>query len=258
MKKILLVAVDYNSNEFTKQLLTSIEGIENSEKFEVNIAFTGKAKLELRKPHSHYYFENLGYFRAVNRILQEKKLNQYDSIIVCNNDIQILSNDLYTRVLGHINDFDVIAPTIINSNNYNQNPHRIYPPKTSTLLKYRVYFSSFMLGKIIFYLRSLKKPISRNLKSRQIFSPHGAFIIFKSTYFEKGGFIDTNFFLYGEEDSVAGICKTLGMKIFYDSEIFIRHFASVSTGNGLSKFKWLEQKKAHIYITRNYVDFKLF
>ncbi len=81
-----------------------------------------------------------------------------------------------------------------------------------------------------------------------IYAPHGAFLIFSRKYFEAGGFLDDQLFLFGEEISVGEICRNLGLAVFYDPSLSVIHNEHQSTGVGMTrtKFKYHRQSIRHV------------
>jgi GT2 family glycosyltransferase len=86
-----------------------------------------------------------------------------------------------------------------------------------------------------------------------IYAPHGAFMIFSRRYFEAGGYLDGNLFLYGEEISVAEICRSLGLAVIYEPSLCVVHNEHASTGKRITRFTYECQKKALAYITSRYL-----
>src|SRR5947208_6891971 len=86
-----------------------------------------------------------------------------------------------------------------------------------------------------------------------IYAAHGSFFIFSRRYFEAGGFLDENLFLYGEEISVAEICRSLGLLVVYEPSLCVLHKEHESTGKVLSRFTYECQKKAMQYVTSRYL-----
>lgn len=262
--KILIVAVDYNSNDYTESFLNSLNKLKNRDCFYVHIAFTGKQKIESNyESINFHFFDNIGYFNAIDKVLKSINYKDYNFIITCNNDIKILSNDLYYKLIEDNKNYDVIAPDIINDFGVHQNPHILSVPTNLNLILYNIYCYNHYFTKI---LLKTKHWLSQNkYKSKMesppssfIYSPHGAFIIFNKSYFEKGGVIDTGFFLYGEENSIGAICREKGCKVYLNNKIKILHHEGVSTGKKFNYFKWKEHKIAFKYISKTYSDFKLF
>src|SRR3989442_12924430 len=84
----------------------------------------------------------------------------------------------------------------------------------------------------------------QNGRGEFIYAPHGAFFIFSRRYFEAGGYLDGNLFLYGEEISVAEICRSLGLPVIYEPSLFVVHNERRSTGHVFSRFSFECQKNA--------------
>ena len=200
---------------------------------------------------------NLGYFGGIKKGIDEEPIVGMDYIIVCNNDTQILAPDFFTLLEKKIDDYDIIAPSIRTLENIEQNPHRETRIKLSKKCYYRLYFFNYYFAIVLSKLVGFKKrKVRRNLLpsqiERKIFSPHGAFLIFNRSYFDKGGVIDNGYFLYGEEDSIAAIAILKNMSIGFIPSLKILHQESITTGKKLSKKKYQFQKKAHKYIRHNY------
>lgn len=60
-------------------------------------------------------------------------------------------------------------------------------------------------------------------RTRKIYAPFGAFIVFHRRYFEAGGHLNYGSFLFGEEIFVAETARRLGMAIVYDSRLRLCH-----------------------------------
>jgi GT2 family glycosyltransferase len=93
-----------------------------------------------------------------------------------------------------------------------------------------------------------------NTKSEAIYAAHGSFFIFSRRYFEGGGFLDGNLFLYGEEISVAEICRSLGLPVVYEPSLCVLHKEHQSTGKALNRFTYECQKRAMHYVTSRYLS----
>src|SRR5882762_7093902 len=93
-----------------------------------------------------------------------------------------------------------------------------------------------------------------NAKSETIYAAHGSFFIFSRRYFEAGGFLDGNLFLYGEEISVAEICRSLRLPVVYEPSLCVLHNEHQSTGKRISRFSYECQKNALRYVTSRYLS----
>jgi GT2 family glycosyltransferase len=85
-----------------------------------------------------------------------------------------------------------------------------------------------------------------------IYAAHGAFMIFSRHYFESGGFLDSNLFLYGEEISVGEICAALGLSVVFNPRLVVLHNEHLSTGSRLTRSSYENLKYAIRYIASTY------
>lgn len=195
---------------------------------------------------------NRGYFGAAKFGTELYPYDNLDFIIVCNNDLEIESPDFFQILEEKMKRYDVVAPSTKTLDGIEQNPHREHRPSKFRKLYYKLYFSGYaiawLLDKAIMFKKNLSKSIATDNTEREVFSPHGAFMIFNQTYFQKGGNIDHEPFLYGEEDSIAAQADKLKMKIGFVPTLKILHLESQSTGKGVSRKKFIYQKKAYNYI----------
>ena len=58
----------------------------------------------------------------------------------------------------------------------------------------------------------------------------GAFFMTKKSILEEVGYLDEDFFLYGEDIDLCLRIKKKGYKILYDPEVEITHYKGISTG----------------------------
>lgn len=195
---------------------------------------------------------NLGYFGAAKHGMNVIPFNDCDYIIICNNDLEISSPDFFEILEEKLNKYDVIAPSTVSLDGIEQNPHRNQKPSKFRKIYYRIYFISFpiawLLDKIIMFKKKFTDSANILQKERLIYSPHGAFFIFNSSFFKMGGFIDNGCFLYGEEDSIAGQSEKLGLKIGFVPTMKVLHYESMASGKGISQVKFKYLKYSYNYI----------
>src|SRR6185437_3069774 len=87
-----------------------------------------------------------------------------------------------------------------------------------------------------FAARLSKSTSDTNGKREFIYAPHGSLIIFSRRFFEAGGYLDKDLFLYGEEISVAEMCRSLSLPVLYEPRLRVVHNEHQSTGKALSRF----------------------
>ncbi|HPB24151.1 MAG TPA: glycosyltransferase [Bacteroidales bacterium] len=275
MKRGLFLTVNYFQAAMTIELIKSllaISGVEHfrivvvdnsasSEEYEqlLNFKKLTEGDVEILKTPS-----NLGYFGAVNFALKHPGNSKgYDYVIVSNNDIEIRDRQFFQNLLELQSDAQVIAPDIISlTTGRHQNPHRTSPVSRFQKFQYRLLYSNYYFGLILYHARKLiKSTTARHHRmakpaKQAIFSAYGAFFIFHRSYFEMGGTIDYGYFLYGEEDSVAAQCAENGMKIALLPDFEVFHNEHISTDStGFKKNIYQLQQKAYRYIKANYLNF---
>ena len=191
---------------------------------------------------------NLGYYGAATWALSTYCTSQPlpEWTIVSNVDLAIRAENFFQRLIdfGSQHDFDVIAPAISSElSRRDQNPFMVTRPSPGRMHFYKSIFRYYpinvaysMLSLSLLKLRSLRvhtqevklKPsLNRPIS---IYAPHGSFIAFRSSYFEKGGTLDHPVFLFGEEIFVAETARRLGLTIGYDPRLQVIHREHKSTG----------------------------
>ncbi|MGH9680105.1 MAG: glycosyltransferase family 2 protein [Candidatus Acidiferrales bacterium] len=278
--KALVVAVHYGNPQPTVELLRCLSRVERRSNVHVLIvgnqpadgsasglreALYGLADFEL-----HELAANAGYFGAakagVDRFL-ERQGGLPDWIIVCNHDVLIEDRGFFARLFAQdVSAAGVIAPRIqLLPGRMDQNPFMRRRPGRLRWAGLRFSSSSYRVAEVWDWmsrkkraLQSYREAHSRNPAGRQkaerewIYAPHGSFFIFSRKYFEAGGFLDQNLFLYGEEIFVAETCRSLGLPVIYEPSLSVLHNEHTTTGRRVSRFSYECQKKALRYVGARY------
>jgi GT2 family glycosyltransferase len=260
MKKGRIYAVHYGENvDITKGFVDSLNPFLDEQLDLVLINNSKKTALDNLKGKFITVLDtgdNLGYFGGVRYGLDHCPIDDRNYVIVWNNDIRILNLDFFEILDAKLDVWDIIAPSIITLDGIEQNPHRKHKPSRLRKIYYEWYCAYYFLAWIFNVAsRNWKKITKRDLKKPKesvVFSPHGACIVLKSTYFEKGGIIDHGYFLYGEEDSIAAMAERFELKVGFVPSLQVQHLESVSTGKGFSHKKYEYEKAAHGYIRKTY------
>ena len=252
--KILLVIVDYNSNEYTRKLISSFPVDVDCEFL---VVCTGSAIFNSDRSNVKVIdVENLGYFPAASLALKDVEIQLYDFIIISNSDIEIISFPSHVlKELQKNQTLGLIGPSIVNLQGVQQNPFLIDRIGPSRKLFWRVYYSNYYVSILItlFRKRFQKKKTPSNVSlDQEVYSVHGAFMIFTKVFFEKGCKIKDDFFLYAEELSSAEECRRANLSVQVVSDLMVKHKENVSTGKLNSKKKWLVQREAYFTVIKNY------
>ncbi|MGK7389599.1 MAG: hypothetical protein ACNS60_04585 [Candidatus Cyclobacteriaceae bacterium M2_1C_046] len=266
---ILICAVNYKNYPITEKFLNEVNKfsgvttylLDNSSDFK---NFESLQKFSSKNIHLLKTSDNLGYFGGINYLIKYlgNEIYKYDFVIVSNNDIEFEDKDIFKKLKKYPIDPSIgcIAPTILlKDKNIDQNP--LFKSKITN--KYILYNSFFLSNYYLMKLRHLLANIKKNIKSNYlnrtyekskttIFAPHGSFIILTKYFFLQGGYIDTNFFLYGEELSIAYQCANMDLKIIKDPGLRVVHNEHQTTSNKYSRFVYKCQKEAFYYIFNKY------
>jgi GT2 family glycosyltransferase len=185
-----------------------------------------------------------------------KEFSMPEWVIVSNTDIQFPDPNLINKIVNYQLDSTaaIIAPKIIKQTLNglileNQNPFlKKRPSKTKMLFyvfKNRFFIFAVLYGVLAKFKSEVwsayrKKEGSCNWMNKEkvceeIYAPMGAFIIFNRRYFDAGGTLYHEPFLYGEEISIAEEARKLKLKTIYDPNLKITHLAGGTSGNVPSK-----------------------
>ena len=269
-----IVTVNFGDTSTTNSLIESLSTIENIDTTIVSIADNAtsdksifelnqiieKSKLDIK---IFSYKKNLYYWPAVKKVINTMKgmIGSYpDWVIVCNNDITFKDKNFF-KVLSKTNKekYPIIGPNIINSKGFQLNPFMIYPLSRFEKFYWNIYFFSYPLSIIIlnikklietYYKKSKAKSITTN---QQVYAVHGSAILFSNYFFDKGGWIDDNFEMYGEELTVAEIAKNLNLPITFFPELRIIHHEHKSTRKINRRLLFNKAKKSHRYFQSEYL-----
>jgi GT2 family glycosyltransferase len=194
---------------------------------------------------------NRGYFGAAKFGLDHYLASGRglpDWVVVCNHDVLIEDQDFLSKLFSHDPMVaGVIAPRIrVLPSREDQNPFmrgRLGRWRRFTM---RFYSFAYPLGVTWDWLSRQKGaigaaisswvPRSNGIPARQfIYAAHGAFMIFSRRFFEAGGSLDDQLFLFGEEIAVAETCRSLSLPVIYEPSLSVLHNEHQSVGNGMSR-----------------------
>ena len=183
-----------------------------------------RAKFEAIALANHADFlnvENKGYGYGNNRGC-EYALNNYQFryLIISNADIEIQKLDVTQLSSQHIT-----APKILTLKGKNQNP---YMPFFSKLYEKIKYFFVIRRSRLILlcwiYTRFIREVYLLFHKRGYVFSAHGSFFVMPfSILKELFPLYNEKMFLFVEEEHLAMLTRTKGIKFYYDSSIVIKH-----------------------------------
>jgi GT2 family glycosyltransferase len=275
---VLIITINFRQTNCTLRLLESISSVErfndcylvivdncseNDSVPRIQQAIHGRDNVELAvSPRNRGYFGAARW--ALDRYLADHPLPSW--VIVCNNDITFDDSQFLRRLIEtDPTAVGMVAPSIISSLTKNDaNPSILERPSSIRMLQYRLWFSSYHAMWIKQWLwpfiRRARKRfkgrqlILRNELQREIYAPHGAFLIFSRQFFESGGFIDDGTFLFGEEFVVAEMCRRLCLPIMHDPLLRVWHAEGQTLGRMLTREMFQYQKNGFRYALARYKD----
>lgn len=259
--RIGCIVVNYNSARAVALLLDDLLK-QDSGPFELAIvvADNSPSELELDSVRQTYRDstqvrfermpENLGYFGAAHWVYQAVwKHDPPEWVIISNPDIRLPAKDLLNRISSLPTTMGVVAPRIVSSKTHvDQNPFFIRRPSLFRLNLLRIVFRSPILFWLLGVQASLRKTMKGRLRAlhfrsvaapAKIYAPHGAFLLFSSEYFRRGGTLCYGAFLFAEELFVAETCRRLALEVTYLPGLQVLHDEHVATGKstGVRRFK---------------------
>ena len=279
--RALVLVVNYRSRGAIVEMLNSLEWLRGNNSAELMIVDNASGSEELMqiRPAIVEFSNarllesptNQGYFGGArfgfDRYMEEKR-EFPDWVIVCNHDVQIEDEEFFSRLFCQDpGTMGVIAPRIeVMPGRVDQNPFMRRRPGWLRWAQLRVISSNYAAAAVWDWLwrrkselsawlaaRRSDSPVADDAKREAIYAAHGSFFIFSRRYFEAGGFLDGNLFLYGEEISVAEICRSLDLPVVYEPSLCVVHNEHRSTGRVLSRFTHECQKRAMQYVTSRYL-----
>jgi GT2 family glycosyltransferase len=280
--RILVLVVHYRSSRAILEMFHSLGWLNGNNDVELVIVDNASGSEELMKirPVIEEFSngrllespKNQGYFGGArfgfDRYLEQKG-DLPDWVIVCNHDIQIEDKEFFSKLFCQDpRTAGVIAPRIeAMPGRVDQNPFMRGRPSKLHWARLRFVSSNYSVAAFWDWLWRRKTELrswvakrrgtshlNGNARRESIYAAHGSFFIFSRRYFEAGGFLDGNLFLYGEEISVAEICRSLGLPVVYEPSLCVVHKEHQSTGRVLSRFTYECQKRAMQYVTSRYLS----
>lgn len=252
MQKVLFICVIYNNYEETLEFINCVNDLNDSKLCDIVVVDNsiGKNKVFLlenfilNKKNIFIVKSsiNLGYFGGMNLgvsyyISIKKELPRW--IIISNTDIKFANKEfiteLYNTNIG--GNIVCIAPKILSSKTkMNQNPYMKNRPSLSKLNFLNFIYRSNISFTIYNYLYNIKESIKSKKNNvnndkdcKNIYAPHGSFIILDKIFFKRGGTLDYGGFLYGEEIFLGEQIHNMGLEIKYNGKFVLHHNEHTTT-----------------------------
>lgn len=271
MPKILWLAINYNSGASLRDLLLSIANMPNSEDVETIVVDNGAPEAQPILDHllrdckvqarALVPSQNLGYLGGARAGLSEYlNIADYpDFVIVSNVDLTILDSFIESLATTEYPDrTGIIGPSILATKGFRDlNPQYRSRPNRSTfhrikrICKNRWLLNAYILASVV-KRKVLPRRQETSKKLQKVYSVHGSCMIFTRQFFEAGGNLDHEPFLFGEEITLAERCRLLGLDIVYDPHLHVLHREHETTGLIRSRKIWAYQAESAQYIADTY------
>lgn len=263
--KIVFITVSYNNFKSTKAYVESFLSlyslndvslivVDNStvEDLELKSYIEGKSDI-ISYLRQH---ENKGYMAACNFGYGKIKNNlDKDSVVIySNNDLIFNTKEMCIKireVFSSNKNIGVLSPRVNDTNlDIDLNPFLIERPKKSSINKLKWLFHNYHLCKIFYFLKKNKNKKNIYLKSPEIYATHGCIFILNNEVLSEAP--DDEYFLYGEEVTIAEICREKKLLTVFVDDISISHVSHATTGNEFTKFQFTCKKNAIKHIVSKY------
>ena len=176
--------------------------------------------------------KNLGYFGAIQYMMQKDSPLQFDYSIISNVDLSIAPTFFHTLSCMKINNnVGWIAPQIYSKmEQRDRNPKIInrYPLKKLKVLK--LFFKYPILYNLYTHTIYKSKKLTKH-ENMDIYAGHGSFIILTKEYFKRCGIIEYPIFLFCEEIYLGEQCLNNNLRVIYDQSLVVYDSEHVSTSN---------------------------
>ena len=205
MKKIAFICVNFNNSKITIDYIESVYNITNInsifykiiivdnnstiDEFNVLENYIYKTKfsnVELIKNN-----ENVGYFSGLNCGISELDVQDYDFVIIGNNDLSFSVDFIENLQKQYFtNDVMILAPNIIKKGGIHQNPHFVNKFTSLQNIYRSIYFSNYYISivcqlsyNIIRYFNN-SNDRKEHEKETKIFMGYGACYVLTKNFFK--------------------------------------------------------------------------
>lgn len=246
MKKVLFICVNYNNYEETLEYINCVNSLDDCNFCDIVAVdnSTDKNQISSLKDNNlneeNVYIvksnKNLGYFGGMNLGINyylslQKEIPHW--VIISNTDIKFDNKKFIADLCNLKKNKNIvcIAPKIISVlTKKNQNPYMKNRPSVNKLSFLKTVYRSNITFSTYNYLYNIKE--SMKIKNnnagedkdfKNIYAPHGSFIILDNLFFQKGGTLKYNGFLYGEEIYLGEQICNMGLEIQYNGNFVLHH-----------------------------------
>lgn len=192
---------------------------------------------------------NAGYFQGLNTGIRLVNPDEYDYLIVGNNDVSYQNDFLQALKAIRTDEKNlVLAPNIYNTSGYFENPNAVNKISKIRMFFYDVYYTHYVLASLITNMYSFRNKLSTNRRRKQMmnetitFMPvylcMGSQFILTKSFFKHHKQLREDVFLWSEEALLAYQVRSAGGNILYCPTLKMFHLENASTGQLPSRKKY--------------------
>lgn len=239
MKKYLLIAVTYHSDDALHSFLESVhraaERVKDKMLIDIRVADNGT--------------DNRGYLGGALPIYNSTA-KEYDYVSISNVDLE-LAEDFFEQLIT-INSSGIgwIAPDIYTEKIHrHENPYMLSRPTKRNFFIWNIIYSSIWIYRLYHALYVLKSKKSKAYPSCEIYAGHGSFMLFTNAFVTKQQDLTFPGFMYGEEIYFAELTRIAGLHVRYIPTLRIANSGNINTGliNQAQKSQWSKASLKAIY-----------
>jgi hypothetical protein len=262
MIDISIVIVNWNTADLLKNCISSIINETNNCTFEIIVVDNGSIDnscllIEKNFPTVKIIKNerNEGFARANNIGMKECK-GEY--ICLSNTDIIVMDNALLRMktYLDKNSDIGVLLPKCYDGEMNISLCCRDFPTVRNLICE-ALYFDRIFPN--IQFLRGRSKDLSFHKKNRSVETIPLCFTLFRAQSIKSMGYLDENFFFYGEDLDLCKRFKDLGMDVGYIADAKVIHFGGVSSKK--QPYRFLKEKNRTMLMYwrkhHSYFEFKV-
>lgn len=264
MCRVLVVVLNYHTNNDVKKLLKSMMNLDDKLEYDVFIGNTQPRKdeiIEIKnyieninmpnyiKVNSLILNENMGYARGNNYIIRQavkgKQKTKYNYVLIANPDIVINDRNVVTqliKIMDEKEDVAVVGPKVLQMGQKQQGPYKFNNPILDSI--------KFFCPPIGFLMKAFSDKWAEKIKTpTYVWRLIGCFMLVDYDIFESVGFFDEDTFLYGEENLLSFKFNKINKKSIYVPSVSVIH-------NHPFKSEYYEGKSLECFIESNKILLK--
>lgn len=267
MHNIAVVCVDYNGWEHTQKLCASLEKqdgrgsdfmltcvvVDNStceeSSHKLRATFAERDWIRYRRAD-----RNVGYFGGLNVGLGELNFDEWDFVVICNNDLEF-REDFCKRLLSGSYSPNVysICPDVTTVDGLKQNPHVMRPIGWLRRLQFDLYFSHYFVAKFLSLILRVVRPV-RSSRAQpdsacEIHMGIGAIYVLTREFLSRFNKLSYPHFLYGEEAFFSDQIHSAGGVLWFDPDLSVRHAESAATSK-------VPRREIYEFAREGYLDYR--